>query len=57
MIVVTIVVRRKAGENSSPIVGRCKVPAARFAAQIGDSGRNGRMRIKGNAGMTPDISV
>ena len=30
MIVVTIVVRRKSGENSSPTLGRRSVPAARF---------------------------
>ena len=33
------------------------LPAARCAFQIGDSGRNGRIRISGIAGMTPDITV
>ena len=28
-----------------------------MAAQIGDSGRNGRIRISGKAGIRPDISV
>ena len=57
MIVVTIVVRRNSGENSSPMLGRCSVPAAFFAAHLGDSGRNGRMMISGIAGISPLISV
>ena len=57
MIVVTIVVRRSAGENSSPRLGRRSVPAARFSAHTGDSGRNGRIRMSGIAGINPDISV
>ena len=57
MIVVTIVVRRNAGENSAAMLGRFSVPAAFFCCQIGDSGRNGRMRISGIAGIRPDISV
>ena len=56
-IVVTIVVRRSSGENSAAMLGRLSVPASRFCAQTGDSGRNGRMRISGIAGIRPDISV
>ena len=57
MIVVTIVVRRNCGRNSSAKLGRFSVPAAFFSCHAGDSGRNGRMMISGIAGMTPDISV
>ncbi len=57
MIVVTIVVRRRSGANSAAMLGRLSVPAAFFCCQAGDSGRNGRIRISGMAGMTPDISV
>ena len=39
------------------MLGRFSVPAAFFCCQIGDSGRNGRMRISGMAGITPDINV
>ena len=39
------------------MLGRCSVPAARFAAQAGDSGKNGRITISGMAGISPDISV
>ena len=55
--VVTSVVRRSSGENSSAKLGRLSVPASRFCCHAGDSGRNGRMMIKGMAGITPDISV
>ena len=55
--VVTIVVVRNCGWKSSPKLGRLSVPAVFFSRQVGDSGRNGRMRISGIAGMTPDISV
>ena len=51
MIVVTIVVRRSSGENSAAMLGRLSVPALFFCCQIGDSGRNGRIRISGIAGM------
>ena len=57
MIVVTIVVRRSSGEKSAAMLGRLSVPAAFFCCQAGDSGRNGRMRISGIAGITPDMSV
>ena len=57
MIVVTIVVRLNAGENRAAMLGRFKVPAARFCCHVGDYGRNGRIRINGIAGSTPDISV
>ncbi len=39
------------------MLGRLSVPAVFFCCQIGDSGRNGRMRMSGMAGMTPDMSV
>ena len=55
--VVTIVVRRSAGANNSAMLGRRSVPASLRCRQTGDSGRNGRMRMSGTAGMTPDISV
>ena len=55
--VVTIVVRRNCGVNSSAIDGRRSVPAAFFACQAGDSGRKGRMMISGSAGNTPEINV
>ena len=55
--VVTMVVRRSSGVNSCAIDGRRNVPAAFFACQAGDSGRNGRMMISGSAGMTPETSV
>ena len=54
---VTIVVRRSSGAKSAAMLGRLSVPAARLAAQIGDSGRKGRIRISGKAGIRPDISV
>jgi hypothetical protein len=57
MMVVTMVVRRSSGAKSAAMLGRLSVPAARFCAHTGDSGRNGRMRISGIAGMMPDISV
>jgi len=57
MSVVTTVVRRRAGLKSSAMLGRFSVPAALRSRQIGDSGRNGRMRISGIAGMIPDMSV
>ena len=57
MIVVTIVIRRSSGENSSAMLGRRSVPASRFFCQAGDSGRNGRITISGTAGISPDISV
>ena len=37
--------------------GRRSVPAAFFAAQVGDSGRKGRITIKGIAGIRPEIKV
>ena len=39
------------------MLGRFSVPACFFAFQAGDSGKNGRMRIKGMAGITPEINV
>jgi hypothetical protein len=57
MTVVTMVVRRYCGANSAAMLGRFSVPAARFFSHTGLSGRNGRMRISGSAGMTPDMSV
>ena len=55
--VVTRVVRRYRIWNSWAGLGRLRVPAAFFSRQTGDSGRNGRMTIRGMAGTTPDISV
>src|SRR5262245_37292372 len=52
-----IVVRRNSGDKSCRILGRFRVPACFFWAQIGDSGKNRRMRINGKAGMMPDMSV
>ena len=57
MIVVTMVVRLSSGLKIAARLGRLSVPAARFACQAGDSGRNGRMMMSGSAGMMPDISV
>ena len=57
MIVVTIVVRRSSGENNAAMLGRLSVPAARRSCQIGDSGRNGLITMRGIAGITPDIKV
>ena len=50
-------VRRYAGANRAPRLGRFSVPAAFLAAQTGLSGRNGRMMISGIAGISPDMSV
>src|SRR5689334_4847321 len=57
MMVVTIVVWRSPGAKSSKMLGRRNVPAARLAAQAGDSGKNGRITINGSAGTMPDINV
>ena len=57
MIVVTIVVRANCGLNNSPKLGRFNVPARFFSCHTGDSGRKGRMTIRGIAGIRPDISV
>ena len=50
MIVVTIVVRRRLGAKSAAMLGRFSVPAVFLCCQIGDSGRNGRMRMRGLPG-------
>ncbi len=52
-----MVVRRSSGVKSAASDGRRSVPAAFFSRQAGDSGRNGRIRISGSAGMTPEMSV
>jgi hypothetical protein len=57
MIVVTIVVRRRSLLNNAAILGRFNVPASFACCHFGDSGRNGRIKISGMAGMSPDISV
>ena len=57
MSVDTTVVRSKAGENSCMMLGRFNVPASFFCFQTGDSGRNGRMKMSGMAGSSPDIKV
>ena len=38
-------------------LGRFKVPLDFFSCQIGDSGKNGRARMSGIAGISPDSSV
>ena len=48
---------RSAGRNSSAKLGRFNVPLDFFSCQIGDSGRNGRVRMRGIAGISPDSSV
>ena len=55
--VVTIVVFLKRASNSSAKLGRFSVPASFFSRHVGDSGRKGRISMRGMAGMTPDISV
>jgi hypothetical protein len=55
--VVTRVVRRNSGRNSSRRLGRLSVPSAFFRCHAGDSGRKGRTRMSGSAGMRPEISV
>ena len=55
--VVTIVVCRYWGRNSSARLGRRSVPSAFLRAHSGDSGRKGRMRMRGIAGMRPEIRV
>ena len=55
--VVTSVVLIKAGEKSSAMLGRLRVPACFFSIHFGDSGKNGRMISSGIAGISPDISV
>src|SRR5579872_3687046 len=57
MMVVTMVVCRRPGAKSSPILGRLSVPATFFSDHAGDSGRNGRIKINGIAGIKPDINV
>jgi hypothetical protein len=39
------------------MLGRLSVPATFFARHAGDSGKNGRIRISGIAGINPDINV
>jgi len=39
------------------MAGRRSVPDAFFCCHAGDSGRNGRIRISGSAGITPEINV
>jgi hypothetical protein len=39
------------------MLGRFNVPLDFFSRQIGDSGKNGRTRINGIAGISPDNSV
>ena len=51
------VVRTSAGLKSSRMLGRRNVPVAFFSAHTGLSGRNGRIRISGSAGITPEMSV
>jgi hypothetical protein len=51
---VTNVVRRRAGLNSSPKLGRVSVPFRRRSLQLGDSGTKGSMRAMGIAGIKPE---
>ena len=55
--VVTIVVRANAGVEQLREARALQRAGRFFSRQVGDSGRNGRIRISGIAGMTPDISV
>jgi len=57
IVLFAIVVLRNTGRNSSAKLGRFNVPAFFFSAHAGDSGRNGRMMMRGRAGMTPESSV
>ena len=50
---VTSVVRRSAGENSSPKLGRRSVPALRRSSQTCDSGTKGSSSAMGRAGSNP----
>ncbi len=53
----TSVVRRNSGAKISLNRGRRSVPAAFLIAHLGDSGRNGRIKISGIAGISPEIKV
>ena len=57
MTAVTMVVWANSGVNSAPRLARLSWPVSRLRAQTGDSGRNGRMRISGIAGISPEMSV
>src|ERR1700733_14017504 len=57
MIVLTIDVLRRSGRKISKNDGRRRVPLARFACQAGDSGRKGRIKISGMAGIKPESNV
>ena len=52
-----IVVRANPGEKSSAMLGRLSVPDSFFSCHLGDSGKKGRMKINGKAGITPEIKV
>ena len=53
----TIVTRFRSPWKIAARLGRFSVPACFFARQAGDSGRNGRIRMSGSAGITPEMSV
>ena len=52
-----MVVFLNCGANNSPKLGRLSLPASFFFCHWGDSGRKGRMRSNGIAGINPLISV
>jgi hypothetical protein len=54
---VTKVVDRSAGRKSSTKLDLFNVPVDFFVRQMGDSGKNGRARMSGNAGTNPDSKV
>jgi hypothetical protein len=51
------VVFRSVGWNSSAKLGRFNAPLDFFSNQIGDFGKNGRVRMRGIAGISPDSRV
>ena len=52
-----IVVLLNCGANNALKLGRLSWPESFFFYHTGDSGRNGRMRISGMAGINPLINV
>jgi hypothetical protein len=56
-VALTRVVRRRAGRKSSKMLRRFKVPWDFFSRQIRDSGKKGRTRISGIAGIIPESKV
>ena len=52
-----MLIPQDAGENRPTKLGRFSVPSAFFFCHAGLSGRKGRMRMSGMAGIRPLISV